>query len=65
MSDTKLTALKEFLDRPAINVAGICNESGVNRRHLDNIVAGDRNLTEETKKKLLPTLKRYGFSEEL
>jgi plasmid maintenance system antidote protein VapI len=62
MSNTNLTELKEFLDRPGINVAGICKESDVNRRHLDNILSGDRTLTPATKEKLLPVLKEYGFS---
>ena len=36
-------------------------EANLPRGYLDKIKRGDRSLTEETKQKLLPILKKYNF----
>ena len=61
----ELAKLREFLDKPGINISGICAESDINRRHFEHILKGDRTFTEATKAKLKPVLENYGFNETL
>jgi hypothetical protein len=50
-----------FQERPSLNKTGFCQEVGISKGLLDMMLRDDRSLTEETKKKLLPILKKYGY----
>jgi hypothetical protein len=57
-----LSNLKEFFNqRPALSFAGICREAGITHQYLRMILNGERNMTESTKEKLLPVIKKYGY----
>jgi len=56
--------IRQFLEkRPAINVSAFCREAGITHQYLGMILRDDRPLTEETAKKLLPVMKKYGYTE--
>ena len=55
--------IEQFLEsRPSLSKAGFCREAGVSYQMIDYIIAGKRNLTEETSNKLEPVMKKYGWS---
>ena len=53
--------IQKFLDRPGINVSGICKEADLDPSYLRKILIGKRSLTQDIIKKLEPVLVRYGF----
>ena len=59
------TDLQNFLEsRPALSKSAFAREAGVSYQMIDYIIAGKRNLTEETSNKLEPVMKKYGWSRE-
>ena len=64
MSHPTVSDLKKFLEsRSALSVSAFCREAGVSKRLLDYILNGERTLTDETIYKLLPVMRKYGYSE--
>ena len=64
MTYLTVSDLKDFLkSRSALSVSAFCREAGVSKRLLDYILNGERTLTDETAAKLLPVMKKYGYSE--
>lgn len=52
---------KAFFQQPGINISGICEQAGVNRQYIKLVLSGIRPLTDKTIKKMLPTMRKYGF----
>ena len=56
--------LQKFLEsRPALSKSAFAREAGISHQLIDYILAGKRNLTNETAAKLLPIMIKYGYSE--
>ncbi len=58
---TKKQLEKFFQERPALSKSAVCKEAAISKGLLDMILREDRSLTDETVKKLLPILTKYGF----
>jgi plasmid maintenance system antidote protein VapI len=55
--------LEKFLEsRPALSKSAFAREAGISHQLIDYILAGKRNLTDETAAKLLPVMEKYGWS---
>lgn len=62
MADLTQDKLLEFFnERPQLSAHGFAKESGISPRLMDYILNGERPLSEKTKKKILPTLEKYGY----
>jgi plasmid maintenance system antidote protein VapI len=56
--------LEKFLEsRPALSKSAFAREPGISHQLIDYILAGKRNLTDETTSKILPVMRKYGYSE--
>jgi Zn-dependent peptidase ImmA (M78 family) len=51
-----------FHDRPAIKKTEFALEVGISRVMLNYIIFDDANITEKTRMKLLPVMKKYGYN---
>ena len=61
----EVSDIQQFLEeRPSLSKSGIARESDISYQMIDYIIAGKRNLTEETSNKLEPVMKKYGWSRE-
>lgn len=54
---------KFFEERPALKYYSIGVESGLSGSHLGKIISGERPLSQDTINKLLPVIKKYGYTE--
>jgi DNA-binding IscR family transcriptional regulator len=55
---------KFFSERPAISVARIAAESGINPTVLARALRGDKPLPKKHLPKLIPILREYGYQEQ-
>ena len=61
----KKTDLQNFLEsRPALSKSAFAREAGISYQMIDYIISGKRNLTKKTSDKLIPIMKKYGWSKE-
>jgi len=55
--------IQQFLEeRPSLSKRGFAREAGLTYQLIDYIIAGKRTLTDDTAEKLLPVMKKYGWS---
>lgn len=54
--------LRAFLDeRPAISASAFSVHAGFSDKHVRQLLAGDRRLTDEAAAKLVPVMQLYGY----
>jgi len=55
--------LEKFLEnRPSLSKRGLAREADISYQLIDYIIVGERRLTKDTAKKLLPIMEKYGWS---
>lgn len=59
---TKKDIQQFFEERESLSKQGVAREADVSRQLIDYIIAGKRSLTDDTAQKLLPVMRKYGWS---
>lgn len=59
---TQQKLLEFFNERPQLSAHGFAKEAGISPRLMNYILTGGRALTNRTKQKLLPILRKYGYT---
>lgn len=58
-------AIREFLDKPGINAAGICNQAGITQQYLLRQLKAGKLPSDGKLERLILVMKEYGYIEKV